>query len=73
MRNTVNHEVNITQRNYYDNVVTINRNDPKIELMKINDFVTGNKSSICNVYGISPSELNKYFSIIGEKSFNQAQ
>ena len=69
MRNTVNRKVNITKRNYYDNVVTLNRNEPKILWRKINDPVREKKSSNSNVHGISASEFNKYFSTIG-KMFN---
>ena len=67
MRNTVNREVNITKRNYYDNVVTLNRNEPKILWKKINDLVREKKSSNSNVHGISASEFNKHFSTIGNK------
>ena len=67
MRNTVNREVNITQRNHYDNVVTLNRNEPKILWRKINDLIRENKSSNSIVHGISASEFNKYFSTIGKK------
>ena len=67
LRNTVNREVNITKINYYDNVVTLNRNELKILWRKINDLVREKKSSNSNVHGISASEFNKYFSTIGIK------
>ena len=67
MRNTVNREVNITKRNYYDNLVTLSRNEPTILLRKINDLVREKKSSHRNVHGISASEFNKSFSPIGKK------
>ena len=60
MRNTVNGEVNITERNYYDNAVTVNRNEPKILWRKIKDPVREKKSN-SNLHGISASEFNKYF------------
>ena len=67
MRNAVNREVNITKRIYYDNVVALNRNEPKILWRKINDLVREKKSSNSNVHGISASEFNRYFSTIGKK------
>ena len=67
MRNTVNREVNIRKRNNDDNVVTLNRNEPKILWRKINDLVREKKSSNINVHGISASKFNKYFSTIGNK------
>ena len=39
MRNTINREVNVTKRNYYDNAVALNRNEPKILWRKTNDLV----------------------------------
>ena len=68
MRNAVNREVNITKIICYDNVVTFNRNEPKILWRKINDLVRAKKSSNSNVHGISASEFNRYFSTIGKKS-----
>ena len=67
MRNAVNREVNTTKRIYYDNVVTLNRNEPKILWRKINDLVREKKSSNSNVHDISASEFNRYFSTIGKK------
>ena len=65
--NAVSREVNITKRIYCDNVVTLNRTEPKILWRKINDLVREKKSSNSHVHGISASVFNRYFSTIGKK------
>ena len=67
LRNAVNSEVNTAKRNYYENVVTLNSNDPKSLWKKINDLVRERKSQNSTAHGISASKFNDYFSTIGEK------
>ena len=67
MRNTVNRDVNIATNNYYDNVVTLNKNNLKILWRKINDIVIEKNHPIYQIiHGISASQLNKYFSTAGK-------
>ena len=67
LRNAVNSEVNTAKRNYYENVVTLNRNDPKSLWKKINDLIRERKSQNSIIHGISALKFNDYFSTIGEK------
>ena len=69
LRNAVNSDVNTAKQNYYENVVTLNRNDPKSLWKKIYDLVRERerKSPNSTVHGISALKLNDYFSTIEEK------
>ena len=67
LRIAVNSEVNTAKRNYYENVVTLNSNDPKSSWKKINDLVRERKSQNSTIHGIAASKFNDYLSTIGEK------
>ena len=68
LRNEIHSDIKRAKCDYYDNVVTENKSDPRKMWKKINELIREKKSAPSSSKKLSPDQFNSFFSSIGTRT-----